>query len=168
MQYLIRTAAANDAAPIAAIYNHYIRESVATFDTEPKTVDERLAWMAGREARHPVLVCEDDEGHVVAWGALSPYASRPAWSFTAEVAVYVAENRVGGGIGPQLLAALVEHGREAELHSLVSQIVSENEASLRMTERAGFERVGHLREVGFKQGRWLDVVIMQLSFERQD
>lgn len=74
----------------------------------------------------------------------------------------------GGGIGPQLLAALVEHGREAELHSLVSQIVSENEASLRMTERAGFERVGHLREVGFKQGRWLDVVIMQLSFERQD
>lgn len=165
MECRIRRAVADDAAAITDIYNHYIKESVATFDTESKTVEERLAWMAGREDRHPVLVCEDDEGKILAWGALSPYASRPAWSHTAEVAVYVARDRVGSGIGPRLLSALMEHAREHGLHALVSQIVSENEASLRMTERAGFERVGHLREVGFKHGRWLDVVIMQYALE---
>lgn len=168
MEYRIRKAIAGDAAAIADIYNHYIRASVATFDTEPKTVDERLAWMTGREDRHPVLVCQDDAGRVLAWGALSPYASRPAWSLTAEVAVYVAEELVGHGIGPRLLAALVQHAQEGGLHTLVSQIVSENEASLRMTERCGFERVGYLREVGFKHGRWLDVVMMQYALERRD
>lgn len=168
MEYRIRKAAAGDAAAIADIYNHYIQESVATFDTESKTVEERLGWMAGREDRHPVLVCEDDEGRILAWGALSPYASRPAWAFTAEVAVYVACDRVGSGIGPRLLSELTDRARGSGLHTLVSQIVSENEASLRMTERAGFERVGHLREVGFKHGRWLDVVIMQHALERRD
>ena len=166
MEYRIREAATDDAASIADIYNHYIRESVATFDTEHKTVEDRTAWLVGREDRHPVLVCEDDRGDITAWGALSPYASRTAWSRTAEVAVYVADHRVGSGIGPRLLAALIERAREAGLHTLVSQIVSENEASLRMTERAGFERVGHLSEVGFKHGRWLDVVMMQLLLER--
>lgn len=168
MEYRIRQAVADDAASIADIYNHYIRGSVATFDTEPKTVGERLEWLAGRGERHAVLVCEDDEGRALAWGALSPYASRPAWSFTAEVAVYVAEDRVGCGIGPRLLAALMDHAQQAGLHTLVSQIVSENEASLRMTERSGFERVGYLREVGYKHGRWLDVVIMQYALERRD
>lgn len=165
MEYQIREAAAQDAAAIAAIYNHYIRTSVATFDTESKSTEDRAAWLSGRADRHPVLVCAD-ESEVVAWGALSPFAARPAWSGTAEVAVYVAEARVGQGHGPRMLDALVERASSAGLHTLVSQIVSENEASLRMTERAGFERVGYLSEVGWKQDRWLDVVITQLLLDR--
>lgn len=160
----IRRATASDATGIARIYNHYILSSTATFDTEPKSVEERAEWIADRDPAHPVFVSERD-GAIVAWGALGPYRARRAWGQTAEVAVYVADGMTGMGLGPRMLGALIEAAGSAGLHVLVSQIVSENEASIRMTSRAGFSEVGTLREVGRKFDRWLDVVIMQLTVE---
>lgn len=159
--YVIRRATVGDAADIARIYNHYIETSTATFDTELKSVEERQEWIAERSAAHPVVVVQDAEHQTVAWGSLSPFASRSAWSRTVEVAVYVAPSHLGQGIGPLVLDHLVHEAVDAGHHVAVSKIVSENEASLRMTERAGFERVGVMREVGRKFDRWLDVVIMQ-------
>lgn len=158
--HTIRGATTSDAAAIARIYNHYVEHSTATFDTEPKSVADRIEWIAERGATHPVFVTEID-GEVVAWGALSQYRSRNAWAGTAEVAVYVDVQRTGQGLGPALLERLVAEARRAGLHVLVSQIVADNVASLAMTQRAGFDRVGVMREVGNKFGEWLDVVIMQ-------
>ena len=72
----IRPAAASDASSIAAIYNHYVRTSTATFDTEERSVAAQIAWLGEHEDAHPVLVAENDEQGVVAWGALSPFRSR--------------------------------------------------------------------------------------------
>lgn len=160
--YVIRRAVVGDAADIARIYNHYIETSTATFDTDAKSVEEREEWIAERSSAHPVVVVEDAEHRTVAWGSLSPFASRRAWSRTVEVAVYVAPSQVGRGIGPLLLEHLIDAAAAEGHHVVVSKIVSENEASLRMTERAGFESIGVMREVGWKFGRWLDVVIMQM------
>ncbi len=157
----IRRATLGDARAIADIYNHYIATSTATFDTECKSVGERIAWLTEHRDAHPVFVAENDDA-VVGWGALSPYRERPAWLHTAEVAVYVAPERTGEGIGPALLAALVDAAREIGHHVLLSQIVAENTASLRMTERAGFERVGTLRQVGRKFDRWIDLELLSL------
>lgn len=123
-------------------------------------MSERIEWIAERGSAHPVFVLERD-GEIVAWGALSKFRSRNAYDGTAEVAVYVACEHVGQGLGPQMLEHLVDQAREVGLHVLVSQIVADNAASLVMTRRAGFEEVGVLREVGNKFDRWLDVVIMQ-------
>jgi phosphinothricin acetyltransferase len=156
----IRPALPSDAAAIAAIYSHYVVTSTATFDTEPVTAEQRAAWLAERGPEHPVLVASSG-GEVVAWGSLSPYAPRPAWGATVEVGVYVDSAHVGTGIGSSMLAALVEEARAAGHHAIISRIVSENAASIAMAEKAGFERVGHLREVGRKFDRWLDVIVME-------
>jgi len=158
----IRKATLGDARAIAEIYNHYVKSSTATFDTEPKSVGDRIAWLTQHGDSHPVFVAEA-QGEVVGWGALSPYRERPAWEHTAEVAVYLKQDRTGSGIGGELLQALVDAARAAGHHVLLSQIVAENEASLKITERAGFERVGTLKEVGRKFDRWVDIELLRLG-----
>ena len=145
---------------IARIYNHYVLNSTATFDTEPGSVEARRVWLEERSPRHAVYVAlHGDE--VVGWGALSPYRERPGWRHTAEVAVYLDPAHTGRAIGPLLLGRLVEAARDAQLHVLLSQVVADNHASLAVTERAGFERVALLREVGHKFGEWVDLVLLQ-------
>lgn len=158
---VIRMAREEDASAIADIYNHYIETSTATFDTVPKTLEDRVAWLEAHDDRHPVIVAETAEG-IVGWGSLSPWATRPAWSRTVEVSVYVADTHRGGGVGPALLDELVNLGRIAGHHALIAQIVGDNKPSLEMSARAGFELVGVLKEVGFKLDRWLDVALVEL------
>lgn len=159
-EIIVRDATDQDAAAIAEIYNHYVTGSTATFDTEPKTAGERRAWLATHDAAHPVLVAEDS-GAVVAWGSITSWDARLAWRHTVEISSYVAPDSRGRGIGPLLMGELLERARQAGHHAVLAQIVAENEASLQVTQRAGFEIVGHLREVGRKFDRWLDVVILE-------
>lgn len=161
----IRMAAPDDIESITRIYNHYILESTATFDTEPKTVEDRASWLRERDAAHPVLVAEG-EGKVLGWGSLSPWAQRPAWRHSVEVSIYIDANATGQGIGPALLVALTDHARRAGHHAMLSQIVADNEPSLKLSRRAGFEHVGTLREVGRKFDRWLDVALVELVLEQ--
>lgn len=158
----IRRAVRADATAIAGIYNHYVRTSTATFDTVEKTVRERESWITERGGRHPVLVFEDEGGRVIAWGALSPWSPRPAWTRTVETAVYVSPDHRGLGIGPRVLAALLDEAKAVGHHVLIAQIVGGNRPSIAMFERMGFVHAGKLAEVGHKFDRWLDVALMQL------
>jgi phosphinothricin acetyltransferase len=159
-EVVVRDAAARDALAIATIYNHYIERSTATFDIEPRTAEERVAWLAAHDADHPVLVAERD-GTVVAWGSLTAWGTRPAYAHSVEISAYVAPDARGAGIGGLLMDALLDRARTSGHHAVIAQIVADNETSLRATERVGFERVGLLREVGFKFGVWLDVVLLE-------
>jgi phosphinothricin acetyltransferase len=157
----IRRATAQDAHAIAAIYNHYIATSTATFDVEPKTAEERESWLSCRDARHPVLVAVRD-GEIVGWGSLSRFRDRHAWRHTVEVGVYLAEGMTGRGIGGLLLERLIEAAGEAGHRALIAMVVADNGPSLRLFERGGFERVGTMREVGYKFGRWLDLAVLEM------
>jgi phosphinothricin acetyltransferase len=156
----IRDAEAADAADIARIYNHYVLETTATFDTEAKTADERTAWLATHDAAHPVLVAETS-GSIRAWGCLTPWEERPAWRHTVEVSVYVDLDSRGKGLGSGLMIALMERAADAGHHTVIGQIVSGNDASLALARRLGFAEAGRLHEVGRKFDEWLDVVLME-------
>jgi L-amino acid N-acyltransferase YncA len=161
---IIRPAAESDAPTIAAIYNHYVRTSTATFDTQERSIADQVAWLADHTGPYPALVAETSEG-VVAWGALSAWGTRCAYRHTVEISVYVTPDEAGHGIGPALSQALIERARELRHHAVISQIVHENAPSLAMSRRLGFEHVGTLREVGRKFDRWLDVVLMELVLD---
>ncbi|MDZ4178735.1 MAG: N-acetyltransferase family protein, partial [Coriobacteriia bacterium] len=115
---------------------------------------------SNRDESHPVLVAVSD-GTVQGWGSLSPWGARPGWRHTVEISVYVAPDARGNGIGPLLTQHLLDRASLIGHHAIMSQIVSDNEPSLAMAERAGFVRVGHMREVGRKFDRWLDVVLLE-------
>ena len=155
----IRTARLTDAEAIRGIYNRSIL-TVATFDLEPRSLDEQQQWLARRSGAHIVLVA-DDVGTLVGFASLSPYRDRPAYRTTVENSVYVDESYQGKGIGKQLMTELVDTARDHGFHSMIARIVSSNAASIALHRAVGFEIAGVEKEVGRKLGRWLDVVVMQ-------
>lgn len=158
--YAVRAAEDGDLPAIADIYNDAVLNSTATFDTEPATLAESEQWLRDRSHPYAVLVAERG-GEVVGWAALKPFASKPAYRFTAENTVYVRSDMQGGGIGALLLARLLAAAAENGFRTGIARIAAPNPASVRLHRRFGFRRVGVEREVGRKFDRWLDVVVMQ-------
>jgi phosphinothricin acetyltransferase len=148
-----------DAEAIRGIYNRAIG-TIATFDLEPRSLEEQQQWLALRSGAHIVLVA-DDRGVLTGFASLSPYRDRPAYRTTVENSVYVDEGHHGRGIGRALMGALIETARDHGFHSMIARIVSSNAASIALHRGLGFEIVGVEREVGRKLGKWLDVVVMQ-------
>lgn len=158
---LMRPATQADLPAITAIYNDAIRTTTATFDTEEKTLEDRRAWLATRDTRHPVIVAQLG-GEVVGWGSLSAWSDRCAYAGTCENSVYVAATARGNGVGKALLAELVNIARKAGMHTIIARVAAGNPASERLHEAAGFVRIGVMREVGRKFGKLIDVAMYQL------
>jgi phosphinothricin acetyltransferase len=157
----IRPATADDLPPINDIYNHYVLHSTATYQEEPEPSEGRLAWFGRHGAAYPVTVAVMD-GSVVGWASLSPFHVRSAYRRTVENSVYVRHDLHRRGIGGALLTDLIERGRSIGYHTVIALIAAEQAASVALHRKAGFTEVAHLRQVGFKFGRWLDVVYLQL------
>jgi L-amino acid N-acyltransferase len=158
---VVRPARFEDLMRILEIYNREVLVSTATYDTEPRTVEEQEEWFRHHGPPHPVLAAEVD-ARVQGWASLSPWSDRAAYDRSVETSVYVAEEHRGRGMGKSLLEALIDAGRRLGHHALLARISADNLASIRLHERSGFVEVGMLKEVGFKFGRMLDVSIMEL------
>lgn len=163
----IRHAVAGDAAAIADIYNEAIHTTTATFDTEPKTAEDRLQWLNDHDERHPVFVAELD-GQIAGWASLTKWSDRPAYYQTAETSFYVGEAFRGRGIGSALKERLIEEGRRLGFHTFLARAAGESLASIHINESFGFRHIGTMKEVGFKFGRRLDVHVMQLMLAETD
>jgi phosphinothricin acetyltransferase len=157
----IREATTADLAVINDIYCHYVQTSTCTYETEPSTAEERATWFARHGAAHPVTVAEEG-AEILGWASLSPFNTRCGYRFTVEDSVYVKPDRHRRGIGSTLLADLVLRGRAAGHRSIVAGISADQEGSIALHRRVGFEPVALLRQVGHKFGRWLDLTYLQL------
>ena len=156
----IRRAEIADAEAITNIYNEAIRATTATFDTEPKTIEERSRWLQSHGPRHPVLVAVLT-GKVVGWASLSAWSDRHAYADTAETSFYVDAEYCGQGIGRALKEALIEEARRLRFHTLIARVAEGSAESLHLNQSCGFEHVGTLKEVGQKFGRRIGVHILQ-------
>ena len=160
-RFTIRLARTEDADVINEIYNHYVCHSTCSFQTDPSTHDERLRWLEAHGEGHPVLVAETAGGEVLGWASVSPYHTRCAYRFTVEDSIYIRNGLHGRGVGSALLAALVARCERAGHHSIIAMIAADQPASLALHRKFAFAEVAHLREVGYKFDRWIDVVFMQ-------
>ena len=159
----VRPATHDDLPGILEIYNDAVLTTTATYDYEPRTLEHRAAWFDDHlKSDYAVFVAVSDEGRVVGWSALNRYHDRKGYEFTAENSVYVAADRRGKGIGKLLMKPLIESARKRGLHAILAGIDAENEASVKLHASFGFVKVAQLKQVGFKFGRWLDVIYMEL------
>lgn len=158
----IRPATLGDCPGILEVYNEAVLTTTATYDYEPRTLEHRHEWFAARQRRgFPVLVALDSSRRVVGWSALNPYHDRAGFRFTVGNSVYVTADCRGRGLGSRLLAPLIPAGEARGLHAIIAAIDADNAVSIRLHERHGFENVGRFRRVGYKFGRWLDVIYME-------
>lgn len=158
----IRVATAGDAAAIAAIYAHYVEHSVATFDLtapDPAWWTVKLADLAA--AGWPFLVAEDDGG-LAGFAYVAPWRVKPAYRQTVENTIYLAPGRTGRGTGRVLLGELLDRARTAGARQVIAVVADGGDpSSVRLHAALGFTEAGRLRAVGFKQGRWLDTLLLQ-------
>lgn len=157
----IRRARREDCPAILAIYTESVLFSTASYDSEPRTLEHQEAWLEEHSRLDYAVFVAEEAGTVVGWSSLSPFRDRYGYRFTAENSIYITSSHRGRGIGGLLLAPLLDAARARGLHAIIAGIDASNEASIRLHARFGFEKVGHLREVGHKFGRWLDVVYME-------
>ena len=159
---MIRTASTADADAIASIYNHYVRETVVTFEEEPVSPAE-IAGRIGEVAAAslPWLVAEQ-AGVVVGYARATKWRPRSAYRYSVETTIYLSPQHLGGGIGTHLYRHLIEELKGRGLHLAIGGVALPNAASVALHEKLGFRKVAHFNEVGFKFGRWIDVAYWQL------
>ena len=158
----IRAATADDLPGIFAIYDEEVRHGTATFDTEPKTPDERLAWFRDDgKGRYPILVAEVD-GEIAGWTRLYAWSNRCAYAGAAENAVYVHGRHRGKGIGRVLLTELLRLAQERGIRVVIARVVEGNAGSRALHEALGFRTIGVMTKIGEKFGRLLDVRLMDI------
>jgi phosphinothricin acetyltransferase len=164
MSCTIRLARPEDLPAINDIYNHYVRHSTCTYQETPEPIEARRAWFERHGPEHPITVAELG-GLVVGWGALSPYHARSAYRFSVENSVYVGHEYHRKGIGAAILRDLIARARALGHRTIIAGIDGGQKASVALHTTMGFTTAGRLREVGYKFGRWLDVIYMQLLLE---
>jgi len=157
----IRHARVADCAAINDIYNHYVVHDTCTYQTEPDSLPERQVWLGQHGGTHPVLVAEQ-QGEIVAWGALSAFHPRAAYRFSVEDSIYVRHDHLRRGLGRSMLAALLELAREHGHHTVIALISADKAGSVALHAAFGFQPKAMLREAGYKFDTWLDVLFMQL------
>jgi L-amino acid N-acyltransferase YncA len=158
----LRPARPADLVAIQSIYAHHVLHGLASFEEEPPSVEEIERRYRDITARGlPYLVAE--LGEVVAgYGYCGPYRARSAYRFALEDSVYVRHDMTGRGVGRRLLEELIRRCEDLGYRQIIAVIGdSANTASIGVHAACGFLRVGTLRSVGFKFGRWVDSVFMQ-------
>jgi phosphinothricin acetyltransferase len=166
---LVRTANQADAKALAAIYGHHVRHGFGTFEEVPPSaaeLDERRRAIAAHGL--PYFVAEA-EGQVLGYAYAGPFRPRAAYRFTVEDSVYVAPDAIGRGVGRAVLSAVLTACEGLGMRQVVAVIGdSANAGSIGLHRALGFEPAGIGRSVGYKHGRWVDIVWMQKSLNGGD
>lgn len=165
MTVYIRATVEGDLPAITAIYADAVDNGTATYELEAPTLEEMKARFSSLKAsEYPYLVAEED-GEVLGYAYAGPFRARPAYRFIVEDSIYVAPQAKGKGVGKALMLALIDACRADGYRQLVAVIGDGHAASpsVRLHERLGFRHCGVLEGSGYKHGRWLDTVFMQLE-----
>lgn len=155
----IRAATDGDLEQVNDVYNHYVRESHATFDVDPVTMATRREWFRryGTTGRSRLLVATSPTT-MLGYATSSPYHEREAYAPSVQTSIYTAPGMQRRGVGTALYSALFELLAEEDVHRAYGGIALPNDASIALHERFGFTRVGCFTEQGRKFGRYWDVV----------
>lgn len=159
---LVRPAAPGDAAQIAVIYNHYVKNTIITFE-EVEVAASEMADRIGEIQSTPLpWLVATQGGRIAGYAYAGKWRVRSAYRFSTEATAYVREGLQGTGVGSALYGRLLAELKSCRVHAVMGGIALPNPASVRLHEKLGFQKVAHLSEVGFKFNRWIDVAYWQL------
>lgn len=157
---MIRFAAAKDAAELLEVYAPYVTGTTVSFEYEVPAVEEFRRRVEETSARYPYLVWEED-GALLGYAYAHPYAARPAYQWSAELTVYLRQGVSRRGLGSRLYGALMELLRLQGVRNVYGCVTAENTASVAFHHALGFREAGRFSQVGYKLGRWLDVLWLE-------
>lgn len=146
---------------VVDIYNEHILLGVSNMVETTKDRSEIEKWISNFHDREGLYVCVNDQEEVIGWGIIKRYSDREGYRFACETAIYLKSSETGKGYGSKMKRFLIEECKRLEYHHMVAKIFATNKASIIYNERLGYEIVGVQKEIGYRDGEWLDMVIMQ-------
>ena len=158
---ILRPAVAGDAGSIAEIWNPFIRDTAITFNSVEKSAQDIAADIAARSAAGHAFLVAEDWGVCLGFAAYGQFRAGPGYARTGENTIILGPGAQGRGVGRALMAALEDHARAANIHSMIAGVSAENPGGVAFHERLGYARVAVLPQVGWKFGRWLDLILLQ-------
>ena len=159
---MLRAATTADAAAIAGIYNHYILNTIVTFEEEAVPAAGMSRRSADTLAAGLPWMVWDEVGKVLGYAYASKWKSRCSYRFSVESTVYLAQIATGRGIGTKLYADLIARLKQDDYHGIIGGVALPNDASVALHEKLGFVKVAHFKEVGWKFDKWIDVAYWEL------
>ena len=159
---MLRPVCSADGAAICAVYNHYIENTIISFEETPLQTAEMEERIREISAKYPFLVWEEEGGEINGYAYANTWRARSAYRHSAEVSIYLKNGFQGRGIGRELMTKLLAELRKTDIHTLVAGIALPNENSVALHEKFGFKKAAHFGEIGRKFGKWLDVGYWEL------
>lgn len=163
----IRDYTMNDIIDITNIYNEAIVKQNATMDDEIKKNDYMENLVKGFNSRETILILEN-KSYIIGWGIIKRYSDRKGYYFCCETSVYLRQSQKRKGYGSLIKEALIERCNEYNYHHIVAKIFANNKASIEYNKQYGYSIVGIQKEIGYKKGKWQDIVIMQLLLKTKE
>lgn len=165
MEITLRPAVFQDLEALLEIVNHAIAHTTANYSYEPQTLEAQRLWLQQRQTQHfPVIVAEE-HGQILGYGSFGTFREKIGYQYTVEHSVYVREGQQGKGVGGLLLRELIQIATKQNFHVMVGAIDASNALSIGFHKKYGFRECGVIHEAGFKFGRWLDLLFMQLTLK---
>lgn len=162
MEIIVRDATLSDLPRILEIVNHAILHTTANYNYEPQTLEIQRQWFLDKQRHNfPVIVAQQD-GQVIGYGAYGTFREKIGYQYTVEHSVYVGQDHQSKGIGKLLMAELIRLARAQNQHVMVGAIDAANAESIAFHKKFGFTQSGVIHQAGFKFGKWLDLLFMQL------
>ncbi|KNC97073.1 uncharacterized protein SPPG_07469 [Spizellomyces punctatus DAOM BR117] len=161
--YPIRDATEADVPGMLEIYNWCILNSVATFDYDPWTLEDRLGWFRQFNEQRPLIVAEDASGTVVGYCGITQFNPKKGYDKTVEITLYVHHEHLRKGLGKRLAKIIIARAKALGYKNIIALVAQENEASVVLFKKLWFQQSGYFPALGYKFGRDLDVVYMQLQ-----
>ena len=163
MDYRLKPCDEAQLPDILEIFNEAILNTTSVYDYNPRTMDDMMVWYYAKiKGDYPLIGLFDLHGDLLGFGTYGPFRTRPAYKYSIEHSVYVREDMRGNGFGKVLLNEIINRAIQEDYHVLVGGIDSDNETSIRLHEKMGFEFSGSVKHAGYKFGKWLDLSFYQL------
>jgi L-amino acid N-acyltransferase YncA len=163
MDYKIGLCGEKQLPEILEIFNEAIINTTALYDYKQRTMDNMNEWYSVKQKRnYPVIGAFGEDNSLLGFATYSPFRDRPAYKFTIEHSVYVRSDVRGKGLGTILLKEIIKKAVEQDYHVMIGGIDASNAGSVKLHEKEGFVFCGLIKQVGFKFGKWLDLVFYQL------
>lgn len=145
---------------VLEIYNYYVTNTTVSFHTRELSLDEIRKNVMNGNSRYKTYVIEDQD-LIIGYALLTQYKNKQAYDVTAEISIYINPDHLGRRIGTDAIRFLETKARELRFHVLIATICTENERSIRLFERLGYEKCAHFKKIGYKFDRWLDIASYQ-------
>ena len=149
-----------DLEALLDIYNHYVKETTVTWDTETQTLDAFRDMVIFSDRRYKTFSILEN-GALCGFVLVNRFHGRGGWDQTAEITIYLKPESRGRGIGTPALRHIEAFAKSAGIHVVIASICADNTGSIRLFEKNGYEQCAHYREAGYKFGRYLDALDYQ-------